>query len=273
MSWYDDNFRRRAAITVHNSAGAASGDIDVTIPSDWDEFWGVIDSSGNELRVTEADGRTLVTYDVDKPGGGAFSLPGKSGRIRIDGATLTATANTTTLFWVYFDTESTAGDASSAVTMSSILDGYIELGRPARRPIVVQQQPPGLTRPVSIDAKSSTAAEHYWLDVSQILEQYRRTVEGRLCYEEISAVLVSSVQDDGTTAASLETHSATRFVEIVRGRDRRMLVRIKLSGGTDGERYTAGLTISTRTPASTSVHRTLTHRFGLVVVNAVEPAA
>lgn len=272
MSWYDSTYQKRVAISVPNAAGAGTADIDTTIPEDWDEFWSVVDAAGAHLRVTGPDGRTLVTYDVDKPGGGAFSVASRSGRIRIDGATMVATANTTGLFWLYFDPDGTVADASSVVTMASILDGYIELGRPTRRPVVVQQQPPGLVRPQTLDSKNSTAVEHYWLDVSQVLEQYHRTVEERLCYEEVAAVLVASLTDAGA-AASLETHAATRFVEVDRGRGRRMLVRIKLSGGTDGNRYTAGIVVSTRTPAATSTHRTLTHRFGLAVIDALEPAA
>lgn len=272
MSWYDANYRRRNAISVPNTAGSGTADVDVTIPEDWDEFWEAIDTSGANLRVTGPDGRTLLTYDVDKPGGGAFSKAGRSGRIRIDGASLVGTANYTSLLWLYWDPEDTVTDGSSVVTISGALDGYLELGRPTRRPVVVQQQPPGLTRPQTLDSKASTAAEHYWLDVAQVLEQYHRPVEERLCYEEIAGVLVASLTDAGA-AASLESHTATRFLEVDRGRERRMLVRIKLSGGTDGSRYTAGIVVSTRTPASSAAHRTLTHRFGLAVVDALEPAS
>lgn len=271
MSWYDSNYRRRTAISVPNTAGSATADVDVTIPEDWDEFWDTIDTAGANLRLTGPDGRTLLTYDVDKPGGGAFSKSGRSGRIRIDGAALVGTANYTSLLWLYWDPEDTVTDGSSAVTISGALDGYLELGRPTRRAVVVQPHPPGLDRPQTLDSKSSTAAEHYWADVAAILEVYRRPVEERLCYEEIAGVLVASLDDTGA-AAALHSHTDTRFVEVDQGRGRRMLIRLKLSGGTNGERYTAGLVISTRTPASSSAHRTITHRFGLAVVDALEPA-
>jgi hypothetical protein len=271
VSWYDDNFKRRAAISVPNSAGAASGDIDITIPPDWDEFWDIIDSAGEELRITQADGRTLVSYDVDKPGGGAFSVGARTGRLRIDGGTLKNTANACCLFWVYFDTDTTAGAGDVAVTMASILDGYIELGRPADRRIVLQKQPPGLTRPQSLESKESTATIHYWLDAAQVLELYRRPSSGHLQYEEVAGVLVVVKDDAGADADTLEVHADTRFVEVIRGRERRMWIRISVTGGTDGSRYTVGVVVYTSTPAD-STNQTITHRFGLAVVDALEPA-
>ncbi len=271
MSWYDDNYQRRAAISVPNSAGAASADIDITIPPDWDEFWDVIDAAGAQLRITAADGRTLVTYDVDKPGGGAFSSTARTGRLRIDAASLTNTANACCLFWVYFDPETTVTAGDVVVTMSAPIDGYIELGRPADRRLVLQKQPPGLTRPQSLESKESTATIHYWLDAAQVLELYRRPSSGHLQYEEVAAALVVIKDSAGADANALEVHADTRFVEVVRGRERRMWVRISVTGGTDGSRYTVGVVVYTATPADPT-NQTITHRFGLAVVDALEPA-
>ncbi len=272
MSWYDSDYQKRASISVPNTAGSGTIDVDTTIPPEWDEFWNAIDTAGDAVRITSADGVTLVAYDVDKPGGGAFSRSTRAGRLRIDGATVPAVANSTAQFFVYFDPESTVADGSSAVTMSSILDGYIELGRPSARQLAVQGQPPGLTRPQALLGKGAGATEHYWLDVGPVLEVYRRPSEGHVAYEEIGAVKVVVYTDAGATGTSMEDHTGTRFVEIPDGRRRRMFVRIRLTAGTSPNRYTAEVQVQTRTPASTTTHRTIVHRTGLVVYDVLEPA-
>lgn len=271
MSHLHADWRRRAAISVPNTAGSGTIDVDITIPPDWDAFWSRIDASGNELRVTSADGRTLVTYDVDKPGGGAFSASARTGRIRIDGATVPAVPTSTALFWLYYDPETTQGDASSAVTMSGALDGYIELGVPVDRRVSAAVQRPGLQRPQNLTAKAAGATEHHWIDLAPLLQRYATPVAERLYYEEIAGVIVTAVDENDALASTIIDNTATRFVEFAVGALRRMYARVTLTAGTSGTRYTATVTARTVTPAApTSVHRTLSQRLGLVVRDELE---
>lgn len=273
MSWLDDNWRKRAAISVHNAAGAGTADVTITIPTDWDEFWSAIDSSGNELRVTLSDGVTGVVYDVDATGGGAFSKASRDGRIRIDAVTLRSTVLTTGLLWLYYDSETAAGDGSAAVVIAAPLTGYIELGRPVDRRVVLQPQPPGLTRPQAILSKESAETQHFWIDFGPSLQVYRTPYNARLCYEEPEALLLGAVDDAGAAVVGLPDAAATRWVEVVRGRERRMFARVSITAGTSSDRYTVIVLVTTRTPASASPHRIVSHRFGLSVIDAVEPAA
>lgn len=273
MSWYDDTYQQRTPIAVPNSAGAASGDVDITIPKDWDAFWSAIDSAGAYVRVTGADGRTLLSYDVDDGAGGAFSVANRAGRIRVDGAALYAVADTTTLLWVYWDTDGTVvSDASVVVTMSSILTGYIELGGvPPARITVVQPPAAGNQRPGRSEVKSTVADERFWFDFGSILHQYASAVESHVVYEEVQAVGYTVYDDAGAAVSSMVTHSATRFVELVQGRRRRMLVGVLVDDGADGSAYTVAIAATTMVPLVTSRSQ-ITSRCGLIVRDALEPA-
>jgi hypothetical protein len=273
VSWYDDTYTQRIPISVYNSAGAASGDIDVTIPKDWDEFWGSIDSAGAYVRVTAADGRTLLSYDVDDGAGGAFSVANRAGRIRIDAATLFATADTTTLIWLYYDTDGTVvADASVVVAMAAVLTGYLELGGvPSARVTLVQPPGAGNQRPARTEVKSTVADERFWFDFGAVLQRYAQLVEGHLCYEEIQAVLYTVYNSSGVAQATMVSHSETRFVEIVEGRRRRMLVGVFVDDGTDATSYTIAIVANTQIPLATSRHQ-ITSRCGLIVRDALEPA-
>lgn len=270
MSWYDDAFRRRKAITVHSAAGGGSFDADITIPPDWDEFWDEIDSAGNELRVTRADGYTLLTYDVDNGSGGAFSLASRLGRIRIDTAGAVGTATETCLFWVYFDSTSTQGDASQAVTMTSVLTGYIELAAPST--YICSFEPPraGLTAPRQSIGKGASDDLFVWLDLSQQLSTRVTKFANRMQYEEPIQALYSVVNGAGAAQAAMITAADTRWVEVVEGNARRLFLRVRVKAGTSGTNYTLIATVTTTNPVALAILRTLIARIGIIVYDLLE---
>ena len=271
MSWYSTDYQRRAAISVPNTAGSATLDVDVVIPQDWDEFWTRIDSSGLGLRVTDADGRTLRSYSVDNGSGGAWSTTNRLGRVRIDGASFNAVANSTGLLWLYFDIASpTSGAVVTA--MASVVTGYIELGAP---PGWVTASPgkPGLTRPNAAATKTAAGTLHQWWDVAPLLQRYPVASQGRLYYEEIAAVALEAVDQTNAAAATLPEHTETRFVEVRTGpTSRRVYVRTRWANGTSGQRYTGIAKMLLRTPAAT-LNRTHQERVAIYVTDAYEPAA
>lgn len=267
MSWLSEDYADRAAISVPDSAGVATADIDTTIPPDWDEFWAAIDSNGYGIRVTTYDGRTAVSYAVDNGSGGAFDKTNRLGRIRIDGAAMPNVANTVALFWVYFDIDSPT-NGSVAVTMTSIVTGYILQAKPSNRLVRAKRQPPGLTRPADIDSKATAATEHFWFDVAGLLQRYPRPQKRRLFREEIRAAGYAVLDDAGAVVGGMSTAADTRFVEIVDGLHRQMLVRVTGTGGTTGERYTVALTLRTGDPLGGQ--QTIVVTLGVVVRDVVE---
>lgn len=267
MSWLHEDYADRAAISVPDGTGVSTADIDTTIPPDWDEFWAAIDSNGYGIRVTTYDGRTAVPYAVDNGSGGAFDKTNRLGRIRLDGAPMPNVANTVALFWVYFDTDAPTNGAV-AVTMTGVVTGYILQARPSNRLVRAKRQPPGLTRPADIDSKATAATEQFWFDVAGLLQRYPRPQQRRLVREEIRAAGYAVLDDTGSVAGGMATAADTRFVEILDGLHRQMLVRVSVSGGTTGARYTVALTLRTGDPLGGQ--QTIVVPLGLVVRDVVE---
>lgn len=273
MSWYDDTYTKRIPISVYNSAGAASGDVDVTIPKDWEDFWSSVDANAAYVRVTGADGRTLLSYDVDDGAGGSFSVANRAGRIRIDGAALYALVDSTTLFWLYYDTDGTVvADASVAVVMASILTGYIEPGGvPSARLTLVQPPQAGNQRPSRVEVKTTVTEERFWFDFGAVLQRYATVVESSLSYEEIQAIRYDVYDTSAVSQASMVNHGNTRFIELIEGRRRRMLVGVWVDDGSDATAYTIAIAAYTQIPLATARSK-LTSRCGLIVRNSLEPA-
>lgn len=250
MSWLDDDYTRRAAISVATSGSTA--DVDVVIPSDWDDFWDEIDANGYGVRVTLADGRTAVPYAVDNGSGGAFDRSGRLGRVRIDGATFRSTAGLCSLLWLYYGIE-TPTSGAAAVTMGSPLTGRIEQAQP-HRPILAQPLRPGLATPRDAVAKTPTEETVVWVDVTGLLERRRTDTAGLDHLEEPWAALPAGYDDTGTTAAIVEA-TRHRWVELDSERGRRIYLRVGLTGGTDGEVYTVRVPISTIAPEAAPEQR------------------
>jgi hypothetical protein len=272
MSWQSANYRRRKPITVINVAGGATIDVNIAIPKDFDEFWDVIDSSANELRITLADGYTLATYDVDDGSGGAFNKTSRLGRIRIDGMSTGSTANEALPAWLYWDTETTAGDGSSAVTITSAETGYIELGSPSWASVLVSRPRLDTERPPMAFSKDSSEYYHLWLDLSALLEMRGERFASRPHYEELRRLTYRVLNNASSEQAGMADPTKVRFVEIPEpgGRGRRFFARLPVQSGTTANNYTLQAAISTIVPVSTN-HRTFRTGASFKVRDLLEP--
>lgn len=276
MGWYRFSstvrFRRRAAITVDNSSGVAatSLDVDIAIPKDWDDFWGAIDSSGDNLRVTAADGVTLVSYDVDDGAGGAFDSSARAGRIRVDGMTIPTGTAGVFLLWVYFDPAdsngaTTVADGSSAVVMASIASGYIDLDGPVG-PWLTEYQPqiPRSTNPRDLRHKGPSEQVYVWFRLDRALAKHRVTSEGSKVREEPYYASMAVLNVSAADQTSMYDLGANRFVW--HEGSRTMWLKCLVKAGTTDTRYTAAPTFHTCLPfAPTTIHKTHTPRMGLAV--------
>lgn len=275
MSWYDQDFRKRAAVTVINTGGLGTIDFDLVVPADWDEFWDAnpADTTGLELRLCNADGYTLLPYSVDNGSGGAFSRSSRLGRIRVDTVTVPATTNAILLFWLYFYTSSVQGSAAVATAIASPETAYVDRGSPTWFRQVLQPQRPGISRPRVSFGKDSADAVDAWLDFTPFLEQRRTPFQKRFMYEEPRAATLAAEDSSGVNAPTLVDPTKARWVETWGPRGRRMLLRTPVTGGTTATNYTIKSTVTTRVPLGATDHRTHKARFGLRVKDAQEVAA
>jgi hypothetical protein len=271
VSWYDEDYLERLPISAVNTAGGATKDVELVIPKDLDIFWEAIDADGDELRVTAADGYTLLTYAVDDGAGGAFNKTTRAGRIRIDGATVPGTANECMLFWLYFDTVSVQGDASAGVAIASAETGYIDRGAPNGWVAAASPPRPGRDRPNSVHGKSASDDGFLFLDVTPLLERRVSDFAGKHYYEEPRAATyeVQLSSTEAAQAAMIDTAS-TRWLETKDRNGRRLYLRLRVKAGTTDLEYTLVATIPTCVPTQSGTHRTPVPRVGFRVRNVLE---
>ena len=134
MAWYWDSanpahrWTHRFPVMVDNSAGSTGAiDITVTVPPALEAFWDAILSSGNDIRVTDANGSTLLTYQL----AAGFSATTRTCVIQVDNWTPPA-ASSMPVIWVYAG-NADAASAAGSFTASGPITGYMTAACPIRR--------------------------------------------------------------------------------------------------------------------------------------------
>lgn len=268
MGWYNPEFTRRAIITIPNSTGALA-DVDIDIPRSWDQFWDVIDSSGNELRVVDADSQTLLSYSVDDGSGGAFNKASQLGRIRIDGWNPPGAG--TYAIWLYWRSTSVLGSGAVSTTISGSIPGYIELSRPHDLVYQYKLQATSAGRPRDILVKTSGETREVWIEVTHALAPSRGGLNESRTYEEVTYATTQVLTTAGSDTPAMYSDTKLRFV--YDERQGRTYVKLYITGGTDGTEYTiAPLIRTTRPGESGEVHQTLQPRIGLAVRDVLLPS-
>lgn len=243
MPWYDDDYSDRYAVSVDNSAAASTVDVEIAVPSEH-PLWDIIQSDGDDIRPTAADGVTLLSYDWS-----GFNYANRTGTIRIDGLSVQATAGVY-LVWLYVG-NSSATDGSSAVTITSAVSGYLEMASPQGTPYLarVTRPSPGSTNPQLRFQKQSAEEVHLWYDVTDILERSFAEYEGSDFWEEPYGAQFE-IQTGGSAQASMIEQASQRFVEYLDptqgGRRRYVVVLVK--AGSNGTDYTTILDLLTMVP-------------------------
>ncbi len=265
MGWYNAAYLKRIAITVDNSAAASSVDVQAVIPTDH-ELWDVIDETGLELRITSADGTTLLAYSVDDGAGGTFSAAAKTGRIEIDAATVAATASMA-LAWLYYNTTSTQGTGAVVTTIASAVTGYIERsGRPTSDVVIAGPKRPGATSSDQAIGKSVLEERLVSFDMSEWLQRSAVASEGHRKFEEVGYVEWAVYNAAAADQASMYDLTDVRFFEV----GRRFYIRGNVKAGSDATAYTIAPTVYTVQPGDSSVQRKLNPRLAVSVDNALE---
>lgn len=228
---------RRIPIAVDLTGGATGAqDVNIALPADWDDFWENVRSSGEDIRVTDADGITLLTIDLN-----GFSKSNRTGTIEIDNWTPPGTGSRIPLIWLYWG-ESSATTVVSSFAPAGALTAYVELGAPGGpRHLFLSSEPLGATRPDGAIAKRSGETVHVWLCVAALMGPRLKDQADRSLYEGISYVTYD-VQTGGASQAAMVTAASPRFVE---DEQLRVWVRLEVKAGSDNTDYTALLTVRT----------------------------
>ena len=213
MSWLDSSFAYRAPFVVDNhSSSATANDVQITIPSDWPEFWDHVQTDGDDIRITSSDGVTLETYDVE-----SFNATNRVGTIEIDNMNLTdiggqAAAVAGVVGWIYWG-NANAANAETTFTVSNPKTGTIVVGIPgsgSQRMITCRPEAPGAVNPRNEIFKASGEEIHLWWDLSGVLVTRRQPFNDSRALEEIHNVTYA-LSDGGSAQNSSEDLTAIRM--------------------------------------------------------------
>ena len=248
MAWLkltgsDDPFRARFPIAVNASAlgSSTNKDVLVTVPPTLELFWASLGTDGYDLRVTDADGITVIDHKLTTSGALSYSHANRLCEINVFGQSgavpWEAQQSSIAMLWVYVG-DPDAGDAAATASVSSALTGAMT-AEAAADVVLVTDPTPDRARPDNRRAKSSGERRAFWFDFSPGLRTAQRAFSDRLELEEINYIEVSSVS--AGSGASIEVEASTRFAGTA-------LVRVVVSGGSDGTDYTLIVKASTISP-------------------------
>jgi hypothetical protein len=266
MAWLSTTWRRRQPVTVITTGGGATGDVTITIPPGWDDFWETIDSSGNDLRITASDGQAAISYKLN-----SWTYASRTGVIQLDNMALPGVTNLGVVAWLYFAPTSTQASGASVFTASTPLTGAIDLAEPVTDRVLAMEEPI-----FSLDAsprqqvvKSSSASQFVYFDLDYILERSSSPAYGRTFLEEPYALSFTVLDSAGSTVAGMTDPASLRIIQQGRGNKARLFAKCRYLAGTDATRYTGSCRLQTQIPGNTA-YRTIETRIGIAIRDSLE---
>tara|TARA_R110002020_G_scaffold102600_10_gene240790 strand:- start:799 stop:1632 length:834 start_codon:yes stop_codon:yes gene_type:complete len=271
MGWYNDGWIYRAPITIGNHSGVNSPEVQFTIPPAMGKFWSNTESDLSDVRITRADGVTLLKWAFD----GTVSQANKTATIQVDEtdhnvATLygnqNAAASASVGMFMYWGNDSAnladGWDNSINITTTP-KTGLIDLSNPGTsatvyvlkcyKPTPDQEYP---SHRIRKQVNDQTLI--YW-DLADCVSKLRRHSELSLRDEEIAYVKTIIYDQDGndTTTAMTDLNS------IAIGQN--YTVSMPIKAGTHEKRYIIIMTFGLVNGAGTL--RVLDQRATLLVNN------
>ena len=232
MSYLDSAWGYRHPILVDDPS-AASRDVTWTVPRDLSAFWENVAAAGADIRVTEADGYTKLTYDIAS----GFDVATKVCTVEVDNATAPRAARN--LLWVYWGNASASSEATTFSPSSAIAaTSTAELPAPSD-PIF-----DGLTRsnrPPAVWSMAAGETRRIWWDISGLIGPLGSPSEGQSTGEEVES-LTADAQTAGSGASSLWTAGSERIVVMPDGR---VLAGYLATGGSADTSHTDRLKVWT----------------------------
>lgn len=235
MSWYSASWKYRAPISLYQAAATTPIDVVAPIPVDFEHFWANVLANGNDVRVTSANGRTLVSYDL----AAGWDVATLTGILELDNVTV-AISGKTTLFWLYYGNAAGA-DARSAVAPSTPVTGTIAKDAPRSFVVPVAMEKPGALKPVKELAKKSTENVDIYFEITDFLVRRSNSFAGSDRYEEVASFVASATTGGADATNTVIDKTLVRYVE---WGDRGFVV-VPVTGGTDAIDYTIVATITT----------------------------
>ena len=203
MGWMDKSWSKRAAVSVDNTSGAASIDIEIALSASWSEFWDFVQDDGDDIRITAGDGETLLSFALD-----SWNYSNKAGTIQVDAyaGLPNAAQDATVQVFVYWGNDAAAAGTTS-VTILNPKTGTVYRAKPGSGSYpVIKCRPPVLDRDETTHTvtKQTTETIRIWWDLRDMLATTRYPNQGSSVLEEIDYFTFNVVTGiDGDPAAAL----------------------------------------------------------------------
>jgi hypothetical protein len=268
MAWLREEFRYQVPISVPVTSVTSPRDVSITLPKGLDDFWNNVDDAGAEIRVTTSDGETAQSYGL-----ASFNKATRTGTLGLQAADLGGATDRLALFWLYFGTTTPLGSGATVFTPSSSETGYIELGAPSTYIVTLTPPQAGATAPKRAFQKGAAEEVFVWLAVSGLLEQPRAPYRGRFRLEEpgVTQVQVLNTTSGSSVEPSMTVPADLRWVSVPRpGGRSELFLRMRLKGGSDGDRYVIEGKFTTSKPGVSATYRNLAPRVGFRVIDLTE---
>lgn len=232
MSWYksgSDTFGFRTGVAVEGTGLVTTLNVTVTVPPDHSLFWDNVQSDGDDVRFTEADGSTALAYERT-----TWDYANKSAVFKITSFNLTSAGDMGNL-WMYFG-NSTIASGSTAYGGGTLYTGRIIVGGVGANDLVIE--------PGSLQGETTarfqlqkTPSESVFVWVLVNLSTRDTLFNGYFYAEEIHYADV--VADDTNVTV------ATSDLRLFTDRNGFAWLRVKISGGADLDTDTVRITIGT----------------------------
>lgn len=236
MSWYASSSQYRVPVAVDNNSGAATIDVTLTIPKDFGLFWSKVASNGHDIKLTDSDGFTALTWQRQ-----TWDYAARNAVLQIDDWSPDS-ADATVIAYLYFGESSPTDTSGPAFTASSPKTGLVLAGVPPAGITIIDAEP------LPVDSEVPTT-RYAWppgqsgfvvFDVTRHLAKQAAAFNDAPDFEEIAAVEVET-RNNGTPYGSGNTPAKTRVSQY----NGRVLVWMFITGSVDGQDYIDEIEITT----------------------------
>ena len=236
MSWLDEDWSNRHPVAVNHSTGTSSYYAEIAIDPTFTDFWASVDSSGDDIRVTEADGRTLVPYEVID-----WNYAAKTATV-LYGSVNTTTGRQSSVNFLYWGNASATNAESTIAPLAPGVAKQAYILYVALSPLTPVFRSPALIGSRPSGFYTMVIGWEGWIafDVTDSLFSLTTPHEGHTRLEEVQAITVQTTESGSNYAGGYDANN-TAITET----NNAVLIWMWVKGGSSGTSYVDRVTIET----------------------------
>lgn len=229
MAWLSSDAQRIPVLVNATATGSSPNDVQFVIPATHERFWSTIDSNGYQLRVTDADGYTALTYQIT-----GWNYANRTATVEVDNVPFTP--NTHHVIWLYYG-DTNWGNGAGSFTPSSVINGFIRTEQPTtiaatRRPAV------GSAVSALSVAKDPAETRLVYIPLTTLAQSCAGAYEGSLRLDEVAG-FDFTVEDGGAEQAGMVDDTNCGLIEC----EEVTYARVVVKGGTTATVYIGRLLV------------------------------